>query len=328
MNNRRRTVLVLALASACALAMTPAATAATTHSNLRVEAIGKTLDPGTNYSNGSIRTRNSSACGPRNSKRERVTGANAMSLAGHASKVNRRLRPFRTSDTFDFGLIVCQIGDFKGFANRAWLYRVNHASPPVGADQRRVSRGDDVLWYYANFSTGKNTGDELELRGVPVAARPGQSFQVRAFAYDSNGNAGSAANVRVTGASARTAANGTTTVTARSTPGTMRVRVRRGSDVASAPLEVCVEQNLNRCPDRRGERFVGTARADEIRGTAGPDVITPRGGRDVVKARGGDDFVNVRGGGRDRVNCGAGRDTVRADGEDRIAANCEVVRRG
>ena len=331
MNDRLRTVLVPTLAAACAVAMTASASAAekNTHSELRVEGIGKTLEQGTNYSNASIGTRNSKACGPTDSRRERLRGANAMGLVGHAARVNRRLKPFRTSDTFDFGLIVCQIGDFKGLdANRSWLYKVNHEFASVGGDQLKVGRGDEVLWYFANFSTGQNTGDELDLRNVPVSVRPGQPFQVRVVGYDASGDPSPAAGARVRGgASSTTDPAGRTTVVARATPGTMRLRAVRGDDIASAPVEVCVANDLSRCPDARGEGFVGTDDADAIRATGGPDSIRPRGGRDTVAARGGADSVAVRGGGRDRVNCGPGRDRVRADREDRVGDSCEVVKR-
>ena len=326
MNNRLRAVLVLSLAVACVLATATAGAAKTTHSKLRVEAIGKTLDPGFHYSNASIRTRNSDACGERDSRRERLRGPNAMGLVGHASRFNRRLRPFRTSDTFGFGLIVCRIDAYKGFGNRAWLYKVNHVSPPVGADQRRVGRGDEVLWYFANFSTGRNTGDELALRGVPVAATPGERFEVQALAYDGNGDARPAADVRVRSAAEPTAADGTTTVTARSTPGTMAIRGARGNDIPSEQLAVCVKRNLSRCPERRGGAFVGTGRPDAIRASGGPDLIRARDGRDNVRARRGDDLIDVRRGRKDRVNCGAGHDKVRADRRDSVASNCEVVR--
>lgn len=323
MNHRPRTALVLLLAAACALALGATATARTKHSNLRVEAIKKTLDPGTEYSNGSIRTRNSNACGPRDEKRERLKGANAMGIVGHAADANKALAPFRTSDTFDFGLIVCQIGSFKGFENRAWLYKVNHKAPPIGADQRKVGRGDDVLWYFANFTSGRNTGAELALRGVPVAARPGDTFAVKVVAYSDKGKKRPASGAKVRGAAKPTGPNGTTVVTARSSPGTMRLEGRRGNDIATAPVEVCVQQRLSRCPDRRGETFVGTGRGDDIRATAGPDAIRARGGRDLIRARGGGDSIRVKGGGRDRVNCGSGRDRVEADSTDRLAANCE-----
>lgn len=328
MKNRLRTVAVPTLVVACALAAAAPAGAIdrTTHSSLRVESIGRTLDPGTNYSNKTIRTRNSRACGPIDSRRERLGGANAMGLIGHGARVNRSLAPFRTSDTFDFGRIVCQVGDFKGFGDRSWLYKVNHRSPTVGGDLRKVDRGDDVLWFFANFSTGANTGQELELRGVPVRVRPAQSFQVRVVGYDQQGDATAAAGARVRGgAAAPTNGAGRTTVTARLTPGTMRLEAVRGDDVASAPVEVCVAVNLGDCPGARGETFVGTADADAIRATGGPDSIRPRGGADLVAANAGGDRIAVSGGGRDRVNCGPGRDRVTADGTDRIADNCEAV---
>jgi hypothetical protein len=323
MNHRPRTALVLLLAAACALALGATAAARTKHSNLRVEAVKKTLDSGTEYSNGSITTRNSNACGPRDSKRERIKGSNAMGIVGHAADVDKALAPFRTSDTFDFGLIVCQIGKFKGFENKAWLYKVNHRAPTIGADQRPVGRGDAVLWYFANFSSGRNTGAELALRGVPVAARPGDAFAVKVVAYSDKGKKSPAEGAKVRGAAMPTGPNGTTIVTARSSPGTMRVEGRRGDDIATAPVEVCVKQRLSRCPDRRGETFVGTGRGDDIRATGGPDLIRARGGRDLVRARDGADSIRVKGGGRDRVNCGSGRDQVKADRRDRLAANCE-----
>ena len=44
-------------------------------------------------------------------------------------------------------------------------------------------------------------------------------------------------------------------------------------------------------------------------------------------AAAGDDTISARGGGRDTIDCGAGRDTVTADKSDKVAKNCEVVRR-
>lgn len=328
MNRRSRTLAVLTLTGACALAAAGTATADTTHSTLRVEGANGALDAGTNYSNASVRTRNSSACGKRNSKREQLNGANATGIVAHGSRANDRLSPFRTSDTFDFGVIVCRIGEFAGFGSRAWLYKVNHESPSVGGDQLRVGRDDDVLWYYANFDSGANTGDELELRRVPVHANPGETFQVRAVSYDANGNASPAAGVQVSGGglAAPTDADGQTTVSAGG-PGTRTLRGERGNDVPTAPVEVCVNADRSSCPSRRGEEFIGTGRDDRIKGTRGDDRIRAAGGRDVVTSGRGDDRINVRGGGRDRVNCGRGQDVVRADRNDVVKGNCERVKR-
>ncbi len=329
MNHRLRAALVLSLAAACAVCLVATAGAATTHSHLRVEAIGKTLDRGTNYSNGPVRTRNSGACGDRDSRTERLRGSNAMGIVGHAAEVNGRLSPFRTSDVFssEAGLVVCEIGDYKGFDDRAWLYRVNLRAPNRSADRKRVDRDDDVLWYFADFSSGLHTGDALELRGAPAAASPGEEFQVRVMGYPFSGPASPAAGVRVTGASEETAPDGTTTVTARSTPGTMRLRAAGGDTVPSATVELCVDSNASRCRDQSGETFVGAGRADRIVATGGGDVIRPRGGGDSVAARSGADRVTARDGIRDRVNCGSGADAVVADPNDRVAANCEEATR-
>jgi peroxidase len=101
-------------------------------------------------------------------------------------------------------------------------------------------------------------------------------------------------------------------------------------------------------------RFRGTRLSDEILGFSGPDRIRSgsgddvvRGGRgkdviaagsgsdkvwggkdsDRIRALGGGDWIDVRDGARDWVNCGKGQDAVMADGMDRVAANCETVKR-
>jgi hypothetical protein len=51
-----------------------------------------------------------------------------------------------------FGTYVSQIGKYPGAGNAGWVFKVNGASPPVGADQVVLKDGDEVLWYYATFS--------------------------------------------------------------------------------------------------------------------------------------------------------------------------------
>lgn len=50
-----------------------------------------------------------------------------------------------------FGPFVDQIGKFAAAGNSGWVYKVDGASPPVGADQYRLEDGDSVLWYWADF---------------------------------------------------------------------------------------------------------------------------------------------------------------------------------
>ncbi len=105
---------------------------------------------------------------------------------------------------------------------------------------------------------------------------------------------------------------------------------------------------------RCANKIPGTSGPDRIRGTGDGDRISGRGGRDRLDGRAGADCIKggkrgdrIRGGPgkdrlgggagrdriqsrdgkRDRVRCGPGRDTAIADRRDRIAANCERVRR-
>ena len=56
--------------------------------------------------------------------------------------------------TTSFGPYVDQVGRFGGTASTGWVFKVNDASPPVGADKVTLKDGDRVLWYYADFSSG------------------------------------------------------------------------------------------------------------------------------------------------------------------------------
>ena len=85
-----------------------------------------------------------------------------------------------------------------------------------------------------------------------------------------------------------------------------------------------------------GEHICGGPGADRIDGRRGDDLIDAGNGADTIFAgygydeiqgRGGSDMILVRDGARDFVTCGTGRDTVIADRRDRLAGDCERVRR-
>jgi len=85
--------------------------------------------------------------------------------------------------------------------------------------------------------------------------------------------------------------------------------------------------------DAGPNRLVGTAENDTLRGRGGADTIIGKGDSDRLYGGRGGDHINARERGRaedDLVDCGRGRDTVLTDNttEDRVLANCEVVRRG
>ena len=80
-------------------------------------------------------------------------------------------------------------------------------------------------------------------------------------------------------------------------------------------------------------RLVGTAQNDTLRGKGGADTLIGKGDSDRLYGGRGRDHINARERGRaedDLVDCGKGRDTVLTDNttEDRIARNCEIVKRG
>lgn len=84
------------------------------------------------------------------------------------------------------------------------------------------------------------------------------------------------------------------------------------------------------------DRLKGGGGKDSLRGNAGDDtLIGGRGGdwidtgpgEDRVRGGRGNDRISAANGSRTVITCGKGRDRVRADREDRVAADCEVVRR-
>lgn len=320
--NRSRTIAVLSLAAACVLTLPAVASAETVVSKLRVEAGGDALDPGVSYSNGSIRAKTDDDCGETTEDSYKLEGANASGLIGHAARVNEELSPFRVSDTFDFALIVCRIGEFAAFdPNQSWLYKVNHEEAQVAGELFELDRGDEVLWFFADFASGENTGKELDLV-APDRGQPGDTMEVRAFKYSAGGTRKPVENAIVSGGAAPAAPtdeDGKTVVTL-GDEGRDKLRATRDAqdDIPSAPEPVCVKDPLDDCPPRIGERIVGTNRDDAIKGTRGADRIT---------ARRGDDRIDVEDGGVDEVDCGpGGDDRVRADGKDEVAGDCEVER--
>jgi hypothetical protein len=90
-----------------------------------------------------------------------------------------------------FGPFVSQIGRYPAAGQSGWVFKVNGASPPVGADQYRLRAGDSVLWYWADF-------DETTFAGPATLLL--ERFAPRcyaAFSQDDNGLRTAAAGVRV-----------------------------------------------------------------------------------------------------------------------------------
>ncbi len=66
---------------------------------------------------------------------------------------------------------------------------------------------------------------------------------------------------------------------------------------------------------------------DTVAGEGGADRITGGAGTDDLIAGAGNDTVYARDSRRDRVDCGTGRDTAVVNSNDKVARNCERVRR-
>lgn len=92
-----------------------------------------------------------------------------------------------------FGPYVSQIGRYAGAGGSGWVFKVNGASPPVGADQVTLKDGDEVLWYYATFSA---TGGPPTLALKSTATN---CYAVTSFDDAGKGTAASGAQLRVDG---------------------------------------------------------------------------------------------------------------------------------
>lgn len=244
--NRSAIAALVALATA---AVPTSALADAVKAELRVEGgQNKALDPGTMYKTDTTTARASNECGPIENRKQKLEGPTATGIVNDAADENRKLDPFRVSDTFSFGLIVCRIGEFGAFgANKAWLYRVNHEDGTVGGDQFRLDDGDEVLWYFANFDTGANTGKELLLQ-APNRAERGEQVTIRAFQFASNGARSPAEGVKVRGGRfPNTDATGRSKGKLDFKDGFDRLRATRGEDIPSAPEVVCAK-GAKRCP--------------------------------------------------------------------------------
>jgi hypothetical protein len=246
-------------------------------------------------------------------ERVAVPGTTALGQLANAGAVDRGVRRLGVTDYFDFGLGICRIGSAVAPATGYWYLKVDHRASMAGADQTKVRRGDDILWYLIT-DFNDPIPDELALR-APARVEPGEPFEVEVTAYDDGGEASPAAGVSVTGADAPTGADGTATVTV--TAATKTLRATRAGAISSNGVTVCTKA-LRDCPAGYARTIGGTARADRISGGPAAETIEAGGGRDRIVAR--------RGRAADLIDCGSGRDrVVLARGSDSRLRSCERV---
>jgi Domain of unknown function (DUF4430) len=107
-----------------------------------------------------------------------VTASNALDALEQASVLGELY--YHVTQT-SFGPFVDQVGRYGGSGSSGWVFKVNDASPPVGADKVTLADGDRVLWYFADFGP---TGGPATLT-VKAAAKGCYT----AGAFDDNGKA-------------------------------------------------------------------------------------------------------------------------------------------
>jgi hypothetical protein len=88
-------------------------------------------------------------------------GANALQALDAASL---RGEFYYHVTTTSFGPYVDQIGRHPAAGTSGWTFKVNGASPPVGADKVELRAGDRVLWYWATFGRSGGPPTLLLLR--------------------------------------------------------------------------------------------------------------------------------------------------------------------
>ena len=104
-----------------------------------------------------------------------VPGSTALGQLAGAGRWHDRISPLGVTDAFDFGLGICRIGRAVAPSTGYWYLKVDHAASFSGADQTRVRRGDEILWYLIT-DFNDPIPDELAL-DVPDRIEAGVPFE-------------------------------------------------------------------------------------------------------------------------------------------------------
>lgn len=113
---------------------------------------------------------------------QKVAGTNALDALEAASVAGEFHYALAEAQ---FGRYVSQIGKYPAAGSAGWVFKVNGASPPVGADQVVLKDGDQLLWYWAEF--GPSGGPKT----LTLQRLPGNCYRV--LAVDDTGKSGVAA---------------------------------------------------------------------------------------------------------------------------------------
>lgn len=326
MRNTKALVAGALLATILTLVIPGFASAKSVLAELRVEGPGLTLDPGTWYVTGPERVRKSSPADvcERTGGTVQIPGPTPLSLVGSGEDSNPALSQVRVRRD-ETGLFVCEIGsilgrtfsDPSGFAG--WTYYQGFVFGSAAADQLALKAEDQILWVFSDFgdATPANTGDVLEMKGVP--SRSDGTFTLRVVGHRFDGTTNPALGATIEGAeSVKSLGEGRYQVTV--SPGHSTLRATHGLDVPSNQVETCFQEVISECPRAHGRTIVGSGDDDRLEGTRGFDEISAGAGRDTI------DLLK---GGVDTVDCGRGADKVlveQGDVDDELAASCEKLK--
>lgn len=163
---------------AAVLLLAASALAANVH--VRVEGVNKTIfgktEPRLSVFEGPLRATDGSV-----TTLSKPTALGALESASRKGEFAYRLKAFA------FGLFVDKIGRFPSAGVSGWVFKVNGASPPVGAADVVLEDGDRVLWYHATF------GPEGGPQTLSLETRANNC--IRAHAVDDSGRATRARDV-------------------------------------------------------------------------------------------------------------------------------------
>lgn len=319
----RAAAFVVALATT--MSMASAAEAKTIPADLRVvDSDGTVLADGTQYASKDdvkVKTDRRADCfgdgtGGSGDKVD-VPGGSALAQLVDAGRADRDLRPLSISDSFDFGLALCGIGDAVSPQTGFFYLKTGHVASQVGGDQTKVKKGDDVLWYLVE-DFNDPVPVELVL-SAPATAPEGGDVPVKVTAYADDGTKSPAEGVEVTGASQPTGAEGTTTVPADAE--LLELTATGEGAIPSNEEVVCTADKVADCPPGYAETVAGTGEDDSIEAGKAAETILAGGGDDRIDGSG----VKAP----DLVKCGGGDDKVTGygkAGDGTRFVGCEKVR--
>jgi hypothetical protein len=238
--SRRLAVTAAVVIATALLLFTAAAPAAPTTATVRVEGSTSTVFEERAFAT-DTRTVPVGGCSGGATRLE-IPGATALGILDDAANAGGFAYDTQSFMPGQGGVFVCSIAGETGTSNTFWLYKVNNASPEVGAGVFALSPGDRVLWYF----TGDFNARTLDLVG-PVRATTGETVSVQVTAYDSAGQGlpATGATVSATGpagagsSTASAGADGRATFSFAS-PGIHTLKANRSGDVRSNAIAICI----------------------------------------------------------------------------------------